>query len=56
MNDERVLPVRAFISIEEAIKPALELRTEFHLAGRYSYAMDMSALTGKPRSSFIVHR
>jgi hypothetical protein len=31
MNDERGLPVRAFISIEKAIKPAVELRTEFHL-------------------------
>jgi hypothetical protein len=48
-------PVRAFISIEKAIKPAVELRTEFHLAGRDLYAMDMNALTGKPRSSFIVH-
>jgi hypothetical protein len=55
MHDERGLPVRAFISIEKAIKPAVELRTEFHPAGRYSYAIDMNALTDKPRSSFIVN-
>jgi hypothetical protein len=56
MNDEWGLPVRAFMSTEKAIKPAVELRTEFHPVRRYLYAMDMNALTGKPRSSFIVHR
>jgi hypothetical protein len=43
INDERGLPVRAFISIEKAIKPAVELRTEFHPAESCPYAMDINA-------------
>jgi hypothetical protein len=40
----------------DKLKCTLELRTEFHPAGRYSYFMVMNALTGKRRLSFIAHR
>jgi hypothetical protein len=38
------LPVRAFISMEKAIKSAVELRTEFNLAGQYSYSIEIQFL------------
>jgi hypothetical protein len=32
----------------------MELHMEFHPAGLIAFSIDMNALTGKPRSSFIV--
>jgi hypothetical protein len=49
------LPVRAFISIEKAIKSTVELRTEFNLAGRYSYSIDMQFLRNNLIGNIILN-
>jgi hypothetical protein len=54
MNDKRGLPVRAFISIEKAIKPAVELRMEFHPARETFAGYGYECPAGQ--TPFIVHR